>query len=468
MNDRTSPARTERSLRQRLLRAYREDLPFVPARIIVGFSGGTDSLALALLLTRLQSAIPSRIELLHIDHAIRADSADDAEACRQLAGTMHLPMRSVRLTAHPVTLYPGTGLEEAARRARYRVFAGVAERGDVVALAHQAGDQAETMLLHLMHGAGLTGLAGMRPVSRLQVPWWANSEEPRPLVVWRPLLLEHRADLEQVVKHHGLEPVHDPSNLDLHLKRNAIRQIALPALRRVEPTIVDRLGVFSRIAADEDAFMQAQADRLSRETRLPNGDLSARVLAGSPMALARRVARDWLETALGFVPGFDRIEAVLELARSTDQAAAVEVGGNVVVGCFGDAIRAGTRAQLRERARHDARLALPLAGSGCRTMLEGETVIVRGALTNETVAERRCSRAGRLTVQPVRRRGAPAAESAAWNEWLRRENVSPWIRDSVQGIGVDGVLWWIPRVGDYDGADGDRLVRVVWSDQEQS
>jgi hypothetical protein len=320
-----------------------------------------------------------------------------------------------------------------------------------------------------MHGSGVGGLAGMRPLSDLRVPWRDDRDEPSTTVhIWRPLLSERRGDLLAVIERSGLTPVTDASNDDLSLKRNAVRRRALPALRAIEPTINDRLGTLARIASDEDALLTEHAQRALRDATLPCGGLDVGTLNRFHIALARRVVRCWLQRNIGVEPAFERVEALLELARAGSQDARVDIGEGLVAGCFGDVLRFGTLRQLRNRAWLDAGLLLPLIGASGRVTCRRDTITVHGAFHEGSGhASRRLDGSGIVSVSPVRSGEATTGDSEWWSDWFRQQRISPWIRSLVQGIAVDGVMWWVPRQGDYDDAGDDRRVCVVWTDQER-
>ncbi len=193
--------------------------------VLVAFSGGPDSSALLSGLTRVAGGLGLRLHAGHLDHGLDADSPRRAAAAADLAARMEVASTVERLRA------PGPGGESPeafARRHRYAFLERLAGRLGArwIATAHHAGDQAETVLLRLLFGSGLDGLGAMARV--------------RGRVV-RPLLGCHRADLRRHLEGTGLEPVADPTNLDLAAPRNAVRARLLPHLEAREPGIAQRL-----------------------------------------------------------------------------------------------------------------------------------------------------------------------------------------------------------------------------------
>ncbi|HEU0115170.1 MAG TPA: tRNA lysidine(34) synthetase TilS, partial [Thermomicrobiales bacterium] len=245
-------------LEQRVLARWRGAPALAAARLVVGFSGGTDSLALALALRRIAGRAELDIVLAHIDHRQRPTSGEEAARARSLAREIGLPFFARHIPEDAVERHRGVGREEAMRRERYRALAAIArEHGaGALALAHQADDQAETVLLHLLRGAGLSGAAAMAEWSERPIPWWSAADEPAiAVMLWRPLLAERRATLRAYLAGAGLEPIEDPSNGDLAFRRNAIRRDLLPALQRIAPGASEALARHAAIAAEEDATL---------------------------------------------------------------------------------------------------------------------------------------------------------------------------------------------------------------------
>ena len=207
-----------------LLERFAEDLDALIAResrLGISVSGGPDSLALLLLAA---AARPGRIEAATVDHRLRAGSAEEAAVVGGVCASLGVS-HEILVAEWPVR--PETAVQERAREERYRLLADWATRRglDAVATAHHLDDQAETFLMRLARGAGVRGLAGMRPVSR--VP---GGEIPlvRPLLGWR------RSELEQVCTAAGVDPARDPSNQDEQFERIRIRR-ALGAADWLDP-----------------------------------------------------------------------------------------------------------------------------------------------------------------------------------------------------------------------------------------
>ncbi len=210
-----------------------------PGLLCVGFSGGPDSTALLHALALMPEARTRGLRALHVDHALHAQSAAWAEHCRQFCVTLNVPCEARRVT---VDLSKGLGLEAAARVARYGAFAAHLQKSETLLLAHHRDDQAETVLLKLLRGAGPEGLGGMQARRS-----FAEGE------LWRPLLMLSRQQLRDYVEAHRLACIHDPSNDDMRLARNHLRHEIMPRLTRYWPNAVDSIvhsGSLNRAAAD--------------------------------------------------------------------------------------------------------------------------------------------------------------------------------------------------------------------------
>ncbi len=225
--------------------------------LIVGVSGGADSLTLLHVLRALAPELDVRLHVAHLDHQIRgADSAADAAFVAEVARAWGLP---ATIEAHDVPAYAvrhGLAIEEAARQVRYAFLARVAIGAGAhkVAVGHTADDQVETVLMHFLRGSGLAGLRGMLPVSQFPI---TNDQIPS-LVLLRPLLETTRAEIEGYVREHGLQPRFDLSNLDRTLYRNRLRYELIPHLATYNPRIRDVVRRSARIFADDFDYLHEQ------------------------------------------------------------------------------------------------------------------------------------------------------------------------------------------------------------------
>jgi tRNA(Ile)-lysidine synthase len=236
--------------------------------VVVGVSGGADSVALLHSLLQLRQCLRLDLHVAHLDHVLRPESGQDAAFVAQLAKDWGLPFYQQRLTPGALAEQAG-GLEEAGRRARYTFFAQVAinvtppAEVPCVALAHHADDQAETVLLHLVRGSGLRGLGGMRPVQLLTLRTWRDDpalSQVRLRVV-RPLLGVRKAEIVNYLQAHHLPWREDTSNQSRAFVRNRLRHEVLPLLATLNPGVVATLGRTAAILAAENE----RAERLDRQ-----------------------------------------------------------------------------------------------------------------------------------------------------------------------------------------------------------
>jgi tRNA(Ile)-lysidine synthase len=252
-------------------------------------SGGADSLALMLLAARWRAADPTAPPLFvySVDHGLRPEAAAEVAFVLAEAARLGLPARGLRWRGDK----PATGVQEAARAARYRLIgeAMQADGADLLATAHHLDDQAETVLMRLAHGSGLAGLRGMAPLAEVEG-----------VAVARPLLGVTRDTLAAIVADAGLTPVADPSNADPYYERVRWRQ-AMPQLAALGLD-AGRLALFAARAGEaHEAIAQFAATAIARHAApLPTGiAIPAAVLAELPRAVLVEVLARLLEQVGG-------------------------------------------------------------------------------------------------------------------------------------------------------------------------
>jgi tRNA(Ile)-lysidine synthase len=227
---------------------FRRDLAALagraPGRLGLAVSGGPDSLSLLLLA---HTAFPGDVRAATVDHGLRAESAGEAAFVATLCAGLGVPHSTLTATAPP-----SGNIQSSARELRYRLLADWAEAGGIALLltGHHADDQAETLLMRLMRGSGLAGLAGIRGRNAI-----AGVELARPLLGWR------RADLAELVVAAGIDAVADPSNADPRFDRVRLRQ------RLAEEEWLDPAALARSAAAlgEAEAALEWATDRLVAE-----------------------------------------------------------------------------------------------------------------------------------------------------------------------------------------------------------
>lgn len=271
--------------------------------VVVACSGGTDSLALL----ALAAAAGLEPVAVHVDHGARPGSAAEVEVVAELAAALGTGFAGER-----VEVPPGPGFEARAREARYEALERARARlaATAVLVAHTRDDQAETVLLNLLRGGAVTGLAGI---------------PPRRGAIVRPLLDVPRADLADLCARLGLTPLDDPMNADPVHQRVWLRREVIPALeRRAERDLRSLLARQAAIArAESDLLDGLAAEALERAGDPP----SAAELAALSPALARRAVRLWLGPP---PPPLGHVDAILEVAAGRRRSADLPGGIRIV------------------------------------------------------------------------------------------------------------------------------------------
>jgi tRNA(Ile)-lysidine synthase len=286
------------------------------SRLLVGCSGGGDSVALLDILERLAPAFDLRLAVAHLHHGWRGEEADaDQRLAERLAEDRGLPFFS-----HRVDLGAAAGSrEEAARDARLRFFNSIVGTwgADAVALGHTADDQLETIILHLARGAGRRGLGGMR-----------NRTRVGDLLIVRPLLGRQRAELRAYATTRSLEWREDSSNEDISLARNRLRRRLLSDLQQINPAAVGNVArAASLLQAEEEWLDTVAAEALAAvvtDEEYPGAmALNAEAFAQLPRPLQRRVVRRVIEEVRGHCRGIshEHVEWVVDAADVDSNAA---------------------------------------------------------------------------------------------------------------------------------------------------
>lgn len=309
--------------------------------IVVALSGGVDSVVLLDLLLRLPAGWELRLSAAHFDHAMRPESADDAAWVAAHCRERGVPLDSARASTSPRS-------EAEARAARYEFLRQVARTRDArrIATAHQADDQAETVLFRIIRGTGLRGLRGI-PARRGMLV--------------RPLLPFRRVEIEAHARESALHWREDPSNLDLRFARNRIRHDLLPALERGSPDVRRALRHLARAAAQAEAGWDAALGAV--EAQVVQGhagggvELARSVLLSYHPEVRARLLRRLLRR-FGSVPGRRGTRAAVAFISSGASGHAVDLAGGWVLERDFDVVR------IRPSAAREGPVDLPLRIGG--------------------------------------------------------------------------------------------------------
>jgi tRNA(Ile)-lysidine synthase len=303
---------------------YHQPLFRTGDRVGVAVSGGADSVALLRLLLELQPQLGVVLSVIHLNHQLRGRAADgDEKFVAKLAKGHGLEFFGDRVNVAARAKREKLNLEDAARRARYDFFASLVKAGKVarIATAHTADDQAETVLAHMLRGAGLAGIGGIHAASGDVV---------------RPLLGIRRATLRVYLKEMKQTWREDATNRDTTKLRARIRKRLIPVMeKQFQPATVEHLTALADFAREDDIFLQAAAEArcgtAAKRTEVGTV-IAARELLGSP-SICRRMVRCIVKDRKPRTGelGAKQVEAVLNLAQLGENGKSLQLPGGVEV-----------------------------------------------------------------------------------------------------------------------------------------
>lgn len=245
-------------------------------RVVVGLSGGADSVCLCHVLWSLRETLGISLCALHVNHGIRGAEADrDEQFCKAFCENLQIPFEAVHIDVPAESRKSDEGLEACGRRLRYAVLQKAAGERGKIATAHTANDNAETVLLHLTRGAGLQGLCGILPVRENII---------------RPLLGVTRMDVEAYCREENLDFVTDSTNLSTDYARNRVRLEVLPVLEALNPSVVDAFSRMTESVRQDADFLADYASSAYKELKT-DGVISVSRLLLLPKSVQVRVLK---------------------------------------------------------------------------------------------------------------------------------------------------------------------------------
>jgi tRNA(Ile)-lysidine synthase len=391
-------------------------------RLWLALSGGLDSTALLHLLWRADL----KPQAIHVNHQLQPAAGSWAEHCRALCEQWELPfeLRTVGVLADAAA-----GPEAAARAARYEALRGLLKAGDVLVTAHHRGDQAETVLLRLLRGAGVTGLAAMRELSEFP-----------PARLWRPLLGVPRDLVRAYADAQRLQWIEDPHNGDPRYARSYLRAEIMPRLQARWSAAEETLARTAAHAAEARDLLQelAHADAAGLKT---SAGLSVKRLLALSAPRRHNLLRGWIEDAGFELPAAAALERVdAEVLGARQDAAPVLVFGTAELRRYRDSLCLMRKLPPAPQAvelfwRTGRRLDLP---EGCGELLAG---------ASPPQPVRICFARGGERFKPSRSRHTRTLKNL-----FQEAGVPPWVRERTPLLYGERRLLWVGGIGWTAGA----------------
>ena len=402
--------------------------------LILGYSGGIDShVLLHLLASQRQHWEGRTLAAVYVDHGLQPTSAQWGQHCAEVCRTLEIDFRRLRVDARPQA---GESPEAAARRARYRALAMLLSAKDALLTAHQRDDQAETLLLQLLRGAGPHGLAAMPPVAPLDRG-----------LLWRPLLNVKRAEILAYAEYHGLHWVEDTSNLSREPDRNYLRHEILPLLKARWPAVSSTVARSARLCAEAAALLDdlADLDLVQVATERPDC-LAIPALQALAENRQRNALRRWFRKLHLPSPNAHHLESILgeAIAAPRDRQPLIHWPGCEV-------------RRYRERLYamapllpHDSSRVFPLS-SECTELsipgigqlhlnrIQGQGIRLTAFIGHSLTVR---FRQGGERFQPVGR-----SHSQELKKLLQEADIPPWERDRLPLLYVDEALAAVAKLG---------------------
>ncbi|MEX1667473.1 tRNA lysidine(34) synthetase TilS [Zhongshania guokunii] len=426
--------------------------PYLDRRVWwLAFSGGLDSQVLLHLVWRLREDARSsntpfpEIRAIHVNHQLQAASAAWAVQCEQQCAVYHIPF-----TLKVVTVSGRRrGVEDLARDARYREFETALDSGDLLLLAHHLDDQAETLLLRLLRGAGVNGLAAM-PASRA-----LGAGE-----LCRPLLATPRAALEAYAAAQQLTWLDDPSNFDTHYRRNFLRQRVLPLFAQHWPDYRQSFGRAAALQAEAAQLLHGYINQDLAGMCADDGSLDLRALALLPDIRQRAILRQFIINRSELALSSAQLETIAAqfLQSSADRQPAFRLAAGVLLRAYNqhlfcETAVAETSSPLPSELAWDLNSELLIPGVGRLVATRGgvfvptEPVLIRFRQGGE-----RCRLAGHAHHRPLKK---------LLQEW----RLPPWQREVLPLIYCGGELAAVADLAVCDGfsaAVGEEGWKIRW------
>ncbi len=415
------------------------------SRVCVGLSGGLDSVVLLDLLNRMQPIDLFELFAMHVNHQLSPNARQWAQFCADLCAQKNIPLHIETVN---VARDSGLGIEATAREARYLVFK--KQNADVIALAHHADDQAETLLLQLLRGAGVRGASAMPMMS-----------DGQPAIV-RPLLDVTRNELEQYAAQRGLKWITDESNADIRYDRNYVRHQVMPQIAKRFPAYRATLSRAAQHFA-EAAQLLGELAAIDAKAAMDGDKLSQSAIGQLTHARAKNLLRYFLAQHQVTMPQAARLDELVRQLQTSERDA--EIGaelGEHEVRAWRGSIYLVDRLLLSEDFQlvwnGESEIKLPAKMGVLKFTPTKEPGISAEKLKSATVTVR--TRCGGETLQLAANRPRRTLKNL-----LQESAVPPWQRERLPLLFCGDELVWVAGIGtdiNFQAVSGELRSRVDW------
>lgn len=394
----------------------------------IALSGGVDSMALLHAMKVIRDELsPLVVKAVHINHQLQEPAQMWSRQCKHWCEEWNIPLEVIKVD---LKISAGESIEACARDARYQAFSQLLQDDEIILTAHQQDDQAETVLLQLLRGSGLPGLAAMPPLSKLGKGWLA-----------RPLLNFSREELVAYLVDHAIVAIDDPMNQDLRFNRNFLRHQIMPLLKTRWPECNETLSRSAKHCAEAEILLKemAQEKLISLQGKSRN-TLSVNKLTQTSLPIQRLILRHWLKNMDLDIPSEQQLLQIQEtILASRYDATPKMLWGNTEIHRYGDDVYALTKLSWHDISwRDDWNFLQPLLLPNNLGKLYAQPSVGEGISRQKLAQAKTISvrfRQGGEHIKLINRQGTHELKKL-FQEW----RVEPWLRDRIPLIFVDGKL----------------------------
>lgn len=422
------------------------------SRYVVAFSGGLDSTALLHALAAADMRVP--LLAVHVQHDLQGDAPAWEQHCQAFAGSLGVPYQALKVQ---VPRNSGLGLEAAAREARYSKLRSVVQDGDWILSAHQEDDQAETLLLNLLRGSGMAGIAGIGEVQAFGTG-----------LLVRPLLRVSRKALHDYATRHALTWLVDPSNADCRFDRNFLRARVMPLFEEHWPAAKKRVARSASLASEAAELLEEMADadieKLGKVSELQIDGISALSDARARNVLRRAIRRIGLPAAPekrlrqiidSLIPAKE--DAVPLVAWSGAEARRYRGTLYLMAAASRDSFRGPASTQPNLSSAHPE---VSLCSLGRLALVPGRAHGIRKDIVDAGLALR--FRRGGETIRPF---GSPHTQKL--KKLFQQAGIVPWMRGNIPLLYAGDELVAVADLWISDTHAAEHGLGIVWHDRPQ-